>query len=186
MAFPPPRFKVVFRLYSSLPKSPFSTFFSRTLRKDKWGKVIIFIQETLYFRAKRNSLLLFPGPLFDRKSGFEDRGKSFSGPLGISTLQLTSKRLAETYPRKRQLEPLRPGTVLVVDQEFPVGSNDTGNLRGGDKGETFCFESFVICFRLVQSQTHFGPASTHSTYKNTKKILLTPRVGPSQFFNSSF
>ena len=84
------------------------------------GKSIIFVCETQYFKAGGHTILILPPPLFGRRLLFEE--KALSRTPDTSTLPPT-KRLAGAFSRKGQLKPLRPETVLIVDQEFSVRSN---------------------------------------------------------------
>jgi hypothetical protein len=80
-------------------------------------------------------------------------------------------------PGKGQLEPLLEQALNVIDREASVRSDQICHIPGRDKRESFHFDFFVICFWLVQSQSHFGPASAYAAYKNAKRILLAVEIG---------
>jgi hypothetical protein len=80
-------------------------------------------------------------------------------------------------PGKGQLEPLLEQALNVIDREASGRPDQICHIPGRNKRESFRFELFVICFWLVQSQTHFGPASAYAAYKNAKRILLAVEVG---------
>jgi hypothetical protein len=86
------------------------------------GKFIILVFETQYFRGKWAHYSYSPAPLYVTEDCSSRTKKALLRSPDTSTLPPT-KRLAGAFSRKGQLKPLRPETVLIVDQEFSVRSN---------------------------------------------------------------